>query len=115
MNPLDWLSLPTALFMGLGITFAVVFTRAIPWPRELLRRKPFSCDACMVGWLLIVTAAGLAPKMTVGWLLWHIPAAGGFALLFVALQAKWRGEADQARGWNDGQSVAPQTTSPPSP
>jgi hypothetical protein len=44
--------------LGLALSYAVAFVRALPWPLALRRRKPLACDVCMVGWATITTAAG---------------------------------------------------------
>lgn len=39
--------------LALGKVFTVAFIRALPFPAKWLTRKPLSCHACMVGWLLL--------------------------------------------------------------
>ncbi len=76
---------PVALFALLYI-FLITFTRAMPWPPRWLARKPLSCDACMVGWTVLLhwttrpVLTWLLPTPTVFQLL----VSGGGTLLVLA-------------------------------
>lgn len=74
----------SALFtLALGKVFTVAFIRALPFPAAWFHRKPLSCHACMVGWLLLVEFALVLRGSLEHWAL--TLASGGLAVLLLAL------------------------------
>lgn len=76
-------SLESIALFALLDTFLVTLVRALPWPKAWTGRKPLGCDACMVGWVVLLHWAS-RPVLT--WLLptptvFQLLAAGGGALL----------------------------------
>lgn len=81
----------SSLQLALWVTFVVEFVRVLPWPKAWLTRKPLSCDACCVGWALIV-AAHWDWVQGSGWPTdARYPITGALALLLLALLKHWRG------------------------
>ena len=65
-----------------GLTFAVLFFRAFPWPEAWKQRKPWACSVCLVGWATILFGTGEHFVASSASLLQQA-AAGGVAIVIV--------------------------------
>lgn len=77
------------LTLGLAIAFVAEFIRALPWPERWKRQKPWSCNTCMTGWLMLAWAWGAAVSGVPD--IERLLASGGIALLTLALLKHWQG------------------------
>ena len=80
------------LAIALTLIFLTVLVKALPWHADTLKKRPFSCNACMLGWLSI--GLGLFLSYVLGlhytMLVAHLLPATGLAFVGLSLIDYWR-------------------------
>lgn len=74
----------------LVVFYAVLIIRALPWPKEMMTKKPLSCDACLSFWVTVClipsTMWFFAAPMP--WAALHLAGAPALSVFLLSLHAK---------------------------